>query len=490
MTRVLAIVVAFNEADVLDASLRALVEQGCDAVVVDDGSSDGTAEIAESWLGRGVVAVERRRDSGRMVWADLLRRRAEIVREHDYDWYALNDADEFRESPWPGLTFAEGLAKAERMGFNAVNFRVLNFRPTGAGFEPGDDPRERLTHFEPAEACDAPQVKAFKRPASGELDLLRSGGHDIRFDGRRVCPIPFILRHYPIRSPEHGRRKVLGERLPRFAAEERANGWHVQYDDLVASGAEFTWQADELVAWDADRVRAELLAEAADALVSAVQTRGVDLAVPQFDHAALRRWIQDRDGIEVSAAAHRRAFSLFERLMAGEDAATVAMSDPAAAPLVLRQLDALFDQLDVAGQVSELAAGHALREAFAAALAPDPLAGARAFVTVVDADEALAAPDLVAAFGAAFDAASDATLVFCAPGWDAERLEADLGGLVARLGLDGPFSPDLLAVAEPLPSLAARAGAVLSALPPAGGLTHVPHLGADGAAALKELAAC
>ena len=53
------------------------------------------------------------------------------------------------------------------------------------------------------------------------------------FEGRKVCPEPFILKHYPIRSQAHGERKVLKERFPRYSPTERARQWHVQYDDYV-----------------------------------------------------------------------------------------------------------------------------------------------------------------------------------------------------------------------------------------------------------------
>ena len=137
---------------------------------------------------------------------------------------------------------AEGLGRAEELGFNAVSFRVLDFRPVDGRFEPGTEPRAALTGWENGNAVDAAQVKAFMRPADGSLDIVNRAGHDVRFTGRRVCPVQFILRHYPIRSPEHGMRKVLKERLPRFAAEERKAGWHVQYDQLVAEGAKFVWE--------------------------------------------------------------------------------------------------------------------------------------------------------------------------------------------------------------------------------------------------------
>ena len=57
--RVLAVMVAYNEADVIGACIGALAEQGCDVYLIDHGSTDGTAEIAREWLGRGLVHVER-----------------------------------------------------------------------------------------------------------------------------------------------------------------------------------------------------------------------------------------------------------------------------------------------------------------------------------------------------------------------------------------------------------------------------------------------
>jgi hypothetical protein len=58
--------------------------------------------------------------------------------------------------------------------------------------------------------------------------------------------VPFILRHYPIRSETHGRRKVLDERLPRYDAAERDDGWHIQYDGFASGETSFLWDPAEL----------------------------------------------------------------------------------------------------------------------------------------------------------------------------------------------------------------------------------------------------
>jgi hypothetical protein len=264
--RALAVMPAFNEADVIFHAIGALVCEGVDVYLIDHESTDGTADAARPWLGRGLVRIERfpeeagypERNRKEMVWRDILRRVGEVTGEVPADWYLFVNADEFREAPWPGVTLAEGLREVDELGFNAVNFELLDFRPTPQdAFAEGSDVRAHLRHYEPARHYDVLQIKAWKaQPAV--VDLVQHGGHDVLFAGKRVFPVPFLLRHYPIRSAEHGRRKVLAERLARFAAEERAGGWHVQYDHY-ADGSDYLHERETLVEYDPDRVRAALL---------------------------------------------------------------------------------------------------------------------------------------------------------------------------------------------------------------------------------------
>jgi hypothetical protein len=274
--RALAIMPAFNEADVIFHAIGALVAEGVDVYLIDHESADGTVEAAKPWLGRGLVAIERfpeesgypERNRTEMVWRDILRRVGEVSGEVPADWYMFVNADEFREAPWPGVTLADALCEVDELGFNAVNFELLNFRPTPQdSFVDGADVRLHLCHYEPPGPYDVLQIKAWKaQPAV--VDLVHHGGHDLLFEGKRVFPVPFLLRHYPIRSAEHGRRKVLAERISRFAAEERAGGWHVQYDHY-ADGADYLHERKTLTAYDGDRVRATLLARSLRELLAA-----------------------------------------------------------------------------------------------------------------------------------------------------------------------------------------------------------------------------
>ncbi len=80
--------------------------------------------------------------------------------------------------------------------------------------------------------------------------MASSGGHEVLFSGRRVYPFKFLLRHYPIRSQEHGRRKILVERIGRLNSFDREiRGWHKHLEPLAGRGS-FVWDPGELLYFD------------------------------------------------------------------------------------------------------------------------------------------------------------------------------------------------------------------------------------------------
>src|SRR5262249_15910738 len=144
------------------------------------------------------------------------------------DWFLHTDADELRESPWDGVSLSEAIARVDALGYNAIDFAVFNFCPVDDSFRPGDDLRRAFAYCEPGGIFDGLEVKCWQRQPR-PVDLASTGGHDVKFEGRRVFPVRFLLRHYPIRSQAHGERKVFTERRPRFVPEERVRDWHIQY---------------------------------------------------------------------------------------------------------------------------------------------------------------------------------------------------------------------------------------------------------------------
>jgi glycosyl transferase family 2/glycosyl transferase family 1 len=118
--------------------------------------------------------------------------------------------------------------------------------------------------------------------------------------------------------------------------------------------------------------------------------------------------------------------------------------------------------------------------------------GAQSFVTLADAAELGAHPELLAAYAEEFGAGDDATLVIRL-GSEPEAL-AGLEAAVAAAGLDGDDAADLLAVpargpgALSLARLAPSVDAVLSSSLPEGPLAALPCMDATGVAALGALA--
>jgi hypothetical protein len=277
---VIAIIAAFNEADIIAQVVADLISQGIHVYFLDDGSTDRTVAEVEPYIGRGVLAIERRAVAaaggapGRFEWEQILLRKTQLARELDADWFIHHDADEFRESPWPRLTLKEAIQHVDALGYNAIDFTSLDFWPTHDRFVAGDDVRAAFQFYSEPAPYDRIQIRCWKK--ADDLDLASSGGHEAQFGGRSVFPVRFILRHYPIRGQNHGVRKVFEERRNRFLLHERARGWHVQYDGARVD-VPFIRDVSTLMPYEAEAVRLSMTlrhrgVEALEALFASVQT--------------------------------------------------------------------------------------------------------------------------------------------------------------------------------------------------------------------------
>lgn len=259
--RVIALLSAYNEGDIISQVIGHLVEQGIEVYLLDNHSTDDTFVQARQWLGKGLINIEKFPSTGpepQFDWTAILRRKEQLAAELSADWFIHHDADEIRESPWIDLSLAKGLEVVDSLGYNCVDFHVLNFRPTDDGFKQGDDPKSYFQFFEEGAAFDKVQLKCWKR-RDKSVSLAESAGHEVGFPERRVFPLKFLLRHYPIRSREHGARKIFAERKDRLLKRERDLQWHVQYDGFKAPGDVQLWASARLQRFDAAQVRSDLI---------------------------------------------------------------------------------------------------------------------------------------------------------------------------------------------------------------------------------------
>ena len=302
-----AIVAAYNEEDIIGPALAHLVEQGAAVYLLDDGSTDLTVATAREAAGAGLIGVEslprieRADGSGVYSWSRILERKAQLADQLDAEWFIHQDADEFRESPWPHLTLAEAVGLVDRLGWNAIDFEVFNFVPESDDGNPGQELAAAFPRYHPAAAYDRVQVRCWKKTLA-PVDLKTTGGHEARFPGRRVFPIRFPMRHYPIRSAEQGERKVFRDRKPRFDPEELARGWHVQYDGFVP-GQSVLPDASSALPYDAEATRVAL--QVRNRLVEAAYPAAVP--APPAELATTVRRIEDE---RARQAEHLRNLTL------------------------------------------------------------------------------------------------------------------------------------------------------------------------------------
>src|SRR5215210_5202500 len=121
--RIVAILATYNEERFIAGCLEHLFDQGVEVYLVDNCSTDRTVEIAERYLGHGLVDIETfPRAEGVYKWQSILERKEQLAHTLEANWFMHVDADEIRLPPRSTRTLAQAFAEVEAHGYNAVNF--------------------------------------------------------------------------------------------------------------------------------------------------------------------------------------------------------------------------------------------------------------------------------------------------------------------------------------------------------------------------------
>jgi len=145
--RIIATVPVFNEADILEQVLDHLRQNGIFFVVLDGGSHDDSAEIAQSYEGRGLLEFQIV-NRGWMVWEEDLTYLLQMARSHQPDWIVKNDADESLEPPEVGHTLHDAITRENRLGFSVIQFNHYLFYLTEKEYRSTErDIRSRLRFY-------------------------------------------------------------------------------------------------------------------------------------------------------------------------------------------------------------------------------------------------------------------------------------------------------------------------------------------------------
>jgi hypothetical protein len=232
--RVVAFMAAYNEADIIEQSIRKWTDQGVAVHVLENWSTDATFDLVKQLETELPITVERFPQSGPsdfFDWGAMLERIEGLSGEIEADWFVRRGADEVLQSPWPGVSYKDALYHVDQAGFNCVDHTIIEFHPVDERFEAGMDHEAYFRHFDFKHLSHRFQRKAWKNYGQ-PISTIPSAGHDVVFAGRRVYPFKFLLKHYSFRSQKHGEQKVFRERKARWNPAERARGWHIHYDAM------------------------------------------------------------------------------------------------------------------------------------------------------------------------------------------------------------------------------------------------------------------
>lgn len=245
--RLIGFIPCYNESDIIEDLLRYYERAGVPVVFIDNGSTDGSGDIAQRYLKREVLEYVRHETEEYDI-KEMLNLCLTVVARHAPDWIMHIDADHFYEPGQGFASFHDHVRDAEARECNVIDFEEYAFLPTTA-----DDPGvanvyERMKYYAfraPDEANNPTEYSTLLlqprlyRYQPG-MNISNDGGHTIFYvgDRMRIHPVRGILRHYLFRSVEHGRRK-LRERRARYSRAGRARGWHTQYDTWHEEDATF-----------------------------------------------------------------------------------------------------------------------------------------------------------------------------------------------------------------------------------------------------------
>ena len=226
MSLALAILAVKNEKRQISYVLSSLINEGLDVVLLDDGSTDGTRELAEHFLGKGLLEIRTRPDQGVYDWTSVLKWKKKVGSEFPHKWLVHVDADEWLQHPEQGKTLSDLINEADAAGANAIDFEEFTFIPKRE-LSGEEDPRKTFTSYYWHKPIGFGYLRAWKKRAG--ISNIKSGGHGLHGPflwargGIKRYSKKGLLRHYPILGVEHLKEKY-GKRV--FAQRDLDRGWH------------------------------------------------------------------------------------------------------------------------------------------------------------------------------------------------------------------------------------------------------------------------
>ncbi len=130
--RRLGVLLCYNDGDLLEESLRYLLEQNHDVVVWDHGSTDETPEVIRRFSGELLETKFVPREFDFYQLYPAMSRHLIDNYTARYDWISWPDQDEFLEGPTRAKSYQESLREVFESRYDWIQFNNFNYWTTNA----------------------------------------------------------------------------------------------------------------------------------------------------------------------------------------------------------------------------------------------------------------------------------------------------------------------------------------------------------------------
>jgi hypothetical protein len=223
--RCLAVLLCYNDGDILADNLRHLLTNNHDIIVWNHGSTDETQLILNTFRNEILQITDIARD---VDFFDLYQLMSLHLLEQyaaKYDWISWPDQDEILEGPTRLQTYYEHLCEAFESPHDFIEFNDFLYWFTAADNANIASPCERIRHY-----ClisqGPPKIRSWRARSTN----IRWFNHNPT-NGTRL-PLVYNLRHYPMRTPSQMHRRLSVDR-----AGIRRGPINPHYENLKSSVA-------------------------------------------------------------------------------------------------------------------------------------------------------------------------------------------------------------------------------------------------------------
>jgi len=226
--KVIAYIWSYNEEDFIEWTIKHLISQNIEIHLFDNWSTDSTFDKANKFTSKYLKVSKWPKNEER--YSSLTSRLnflEELSRKNTtHDWIIHQDVDEIRRAK-TGETLVNFIKRIDSQGFNAINHDIETYLPK-EDWDGSQNPEMFFT----AKANNhtdkrTSQIKCWKN-TNQKINLSTSGGHILKFPGIKISSEKLLIKHYPLRTQEHARRKIQ-ERKKSYTRQELKKGWHTQY---------------------------------------------------------------------------------------------------------------------------------------------------------------------------------------------------------------------------------------------------------------------